>query len=708
MGAGKWRKKYSSYLAGRQVVIISDKDEPGRKHAEDVAKSLLPVAQSVKILEVPYGKDVSEWLSRGGTEEELQKMSEELPNWTVLKELDKKANAELENLWNRIKVLGHTENLEIVLRANGKLMFLKDCLRKSQITMLTGIEEEHVVKNIKAELLRQAHEAGCVDSSERLLPGVWRINDSWLLVSGNRASEIREGKVTNLDKPVVTGKIVEFGESWLDWPIMEQSIAKSKESLTEAFNAIREYVIQWNWRDEYACDYVTAFIMLSFFQQAMEWRPLLYLTGPRGCGKTTFFQLVCEPLFGELARRMDKSTAHAIAQEVGNSGRILILDEFESHKHVGQVLNFLKGGSSRGGGSKTSGTTGARANIYRIHHLVWLGSIFLPSVAASDSAIRDRMIVFELLRPEKTKQNPSEISTADGKKIAAKIVGGLIACWHDIEKLRVEIRGHSDEVFKRVAGADHRTVDNFVHAAAVLQLVTGKPYSVPDWAAKDDSDDGALILETILSSKFRSGVDEFSVAEIIEDQSQNFERKKELARNGVKLTNTGGKKFIAFKTSVVTRYLLKGSQYEFANIDCPLLRMPGAKRHKVKWLSSQTVNCIIVPADWNHRNHSGTNYVTSKNIVYKESLESSSKGSNDLCHENYDNEEYNSPENSLNTLSRSDNNKTLEPFSGRHNYEQVEEVAPKFQAEFDDSFNLCPKNEKPIAQADLKVEGGEL
>jgi len=39
-GAGKWRAEYSEHLRHRRVVIIPDRDEAGRKHARDVARSL--------------------------------------------------------------------------------------------------------------------------------------------------------------------------------------------------------------------------------------------------------------------------------------------------------------------------------------------------------------------------------------------------------------------------------------------------------------------------------------------------------------------------------------------------------------------------------------------------------------------------------------------------------------------------------------------
>jgi len=53
-GAGKWRPEYSECFKPHQrVVILPDADEPGRKHAQQVAVSLHGKVASLKILELP-------------------------------------------------------------------------------------------------------------------------------------------------------------------------------------------------------------------------------------------------------------------------------------------------------------------------------------------------------------------------------------------------------------------------------------------------------------------------------------------------------------------------------------------------------------------------------------------------------------------------------------------------------------------------------
>ena len=64
-GAGKWRPEYSEFFRGAHVVIIADRDDVGRSHASDVARSLDGIAASIRIVEAKVGKDASDHLAAG-------------------------------------------------------------------------------------------------------------------------------------------------------------------------------------------------------------------------------------------------------------------------------------------------------------------------------------------------------------------------------------------------------------------------------------------------------------------------------------------------------------------------------------------------------------------------------------------------------------------------------------------------------------------
>ena len=74
MGAGKWREEFNRHFAGKNVAILPDNDEVGRKHALDVAGHLLPVAIAVKIVELPglpEKGDIVDWVEAGHEKKEL-------------------------------------------------------------------------------------------------------------------------------------------------------------------------------------------------------------------------------------------------------------------------------------------------------------------------------------------------------------------------------------------------------------------------------------------------------------------------------------------------------------------------------------------------------------------------------------------------------------------------------------------------------------
>jgi hypothetical protein len=82
-GAGKWRSEFNSLFARKDVFIFPDNDAPGERHARDVARNLLPIANRVRIVtlsDLPEKGDVSDWIQAGGTYDQLvQIMQKESP-----------------------------------------------------------------------------------------------------------------------------------------------------------------------------------------------------------------------------------------------------------------------------------------------------------------------------------------------------------------------------------------------------------------------------------------------------------------------------------------------------------------------------------------------------------------------------------------------------------------------------------------------------
>ena len=85
-GAGKWRTEYNRFFQDRNVIIVPDNDEPGRKHADEVKEALTGVARSIVTVELPGlgpKQDVSDWLAAGHDKGELLDLVERARAYTT-------------------------------------------------------------------------------------------------------------------------------------------------------------------------------------------------------------------------------------------------------------------------------------------------------------------------------------------------------------------------------------------------------------------------------------------------------------------------------------------------------------------------------------------------------------------------------------------------------------------------------------------------
>jgi 5S rRNA maturation endonuclease (ribonuclease M5) len=70
-GSGAWKDSLSQWFKGLKCIIVRDKDEPGVRHAAQVAESLMPYAESIWIVEAKEGKDAADHLAAGYKPEEF-------------------------------------------------------------------------------------------------------------------------------------------------------------------------------------------------------------------------------------------------------------------------------------------------------------------------------------------------------------------------------------------------------------------------------------------------------------------------------------------------------------------------------------------------------------------------------------------------------------------------------------------------------------
>jgi hypothetical protein len=498
-------------------------------------------------------------------------------------------------------VLGHNAQREILIWKDGRLIALPaGRLNKDELRLYVGgdsewFREEGAEKALKLQLIDTAHKKGFIDDQAPLKAGVWYINKRWLIISSKKAAIVEGNRLQYLKEPIFEGKLIETeGASWLNWSVVEEAIRVEQSDLKSVFNLIYVRVKQWNWLDPSMSAFVTAFVMLSIMQQAMPWRPWIYLTGAKSTGKSTFFEDILQGIYGGQVERLDKSTAHAIAQTIGNSGRIPVFDEFEKHKHIPDILELAK--LFNRGGQKTSGTGSDKAHRFHLHHIPWFGSIYLPKKVMQDAAQESRIIKFELKKLTNTSPPLERFGVGEGAVIAAKIVVTMILAWLEIEAKAQEINADRQVFIQEQQGIEVRTVENFMYASALLAVVApeGVEDIFPRWAALQAEDDGDKLLDTILASLIYVEGNKVSVGEMLQKAGCYVD---ELERHGLKIVMHKSKDFLALRCESVTRHLLKDTEYAVLDIRSPLARIEGAVGSAQVKMAGVNQRCILIPVE---------------------------------------------------------------------------------------------------------------
>jgi len=88
--AQKWLPEYTEALRDRRVVIIPDNDEPGRKRAKLIERELAGKAAEVLVVEVPTGKDVTEFIEAGNSVADLENLVREARRRIQAEEIEKR------------------------------------------------------------------------------------------------------------------------------------------------------------------------------------------------------------------------------------------------------------------------------------------------------------------------------------------------------------------------------------------------------------------------------------------------------------------------------------------------------------------------------------------------------------------------------------------------------------------------------------------
>lgn len=163
----------------------------------------------------------------------------------------------------------------------------------------------------------------------------------------------------------------------------------------------------WNWRgqdkdDAHGADgsgHGLASILLlgwlasSLAGAGLSFRPVLWLTGDAGDGKTTLIELVQLVLAGGYVHASD-ATESGVSSTLGFSAKAVLLDEAEDEGNTRRVHALIKlARQAASGGSKLRGSSDHQAHAFNAKSSFLFGSIIVPSLPPADAS---RIMVLKL------------------------------------------------------------------------------------------------------------------------------------------------------------------------------------------------------------------------------------------------------------------------------------------------------------------------
>ena len=166
----------------------------------------------------------------------------------------------------------------------------------------------------------------------------------------------------------------------------------------EAAAAIFKIAKTFSWEHDTSAALLMGWIALAPVCGALDWRPHIWITGGKGCGKTTILRSFMRPLLGGVYQAATGGTTEAGLRGTLRSDAIpVVFDEFEQNEqrdkqNVQNVLALARIASSEGG-KVIKGTSSGGSSSYEIRSMFCVSSI---NVALVQGADQDRFCILSL------------------------------------------------------------------------------------------------------------------------------------------------------------------------------------------------------------------------------------------------------------------------------------------------------------------------
>ena len=393
-GSSIWLPQFVETLTGARVVVIADKDKPGRDHALIIAHSLFGKAKALYVIEMPNRdgrkvKDIHDWITAGGTKEELGQIIIKTPNWTPpinASEAEKKMPKTGEHL---------NYDLEFVENDKGKIKPISIPIPFNEVM-------DRIMEKVQDRLARVDNlmfakpdtlggEIHYVENPAALFGRLGVYNKTTIDWTGTAKAMKKEEAFAEITRRLTLYRGIETAPHHPVMPGLYYNYPELPEPDDEALsNLISRFCPETDEDKAY---------ILSMFLTAL-WgggeRPAFVISSKdgRGSGKSTVGEMLAEVLGQQPTKGSTKNSIEDLKTRLlspaGLTSRIVIFDNETGRVSSGELAAEM-----------TSPTISGR-RLYvgegrRPNNLLWIITLNTPSL---DSDLASRCIVISVKKPE--------------------------------------------------------------------------------------------------------------------------------------------------------------------------------------------------------------------------------------------------------------------------------------------------------------------
>lgn len=329
----------------------------------------------------------------------------------------------------------------------------------------------------KADIARKALFMSCAqhdvfDPREKVRGlGCWRdpITGGLVMHLGN---EVHIEGVAKPARPGMIGEHVYPGRPKVPAPIMDGG--------KESAHAVLADFQTWNWsRGALDAQLLLGWLGCAVLGAALDWRPMIFMTGDAGTGKSSVQERIKKLLDGRLASTVDASPA-ALRQIVGQDAKAISFDEIEADMNTDQAVNVMKlARVAASGGTTYRGGKDHNASEFTLRGCFGFSAIVPPSMRAQDM----QRMTFLRLQPLRKGTELRDYSDGELREHGQRLVGRLVQGWSRWKptlrayELALQRIGHNQRGAKQfgtlLAAADLMLFDEVQSDAVCDNLVRG-------------------------------------------------------------------------------------------------------------------------------------------------------------------------------------------------------------------------------------------